>query len=303
MELALQAADFEVLDDAQKDAVLRSLFIALIADGEPSAEELAQFEATVAALPWGKDRAQLQAVTAATVKELAGSDDAGKRALLQRLAAAIPPALREKVILDMASIVAADRVASTVERITIGTFCEVFELDPKATLEKIKARIPASDVAAELGLKLEPADIAALDDDGKLAVLEALACGVLADGRATQVELRVFDDIVKRLPWGMEPAVLTATLDGVGRRIATVTNPADFLVGLAKRLPDQPLREKVFGAIATIVLSEGAVNQREQNTLGAFVLAFSISAERLAAVKRAVTGRSTPPPAPSTTAN
>lgn len=302
MELALEAADVAALDAAQKDAILRSLFIALVADGEPSPEELAQFEQLIAALPWGKERAQLQAVTGATMKQLAQSDDAGKRALLQGLAAAIPPALREKVLLDMAAIVAADRVASTVERTTIGLFCQVFELDPEATLAKIKARIPHSDVAAELGLKLEPADIAALADDGKVAVLEALACGVLADGRATQVELRVFDDLVKRLPWGMEPAVLAATLEGVGRRLASITNPADFLVGLAKRLPDQLLREKVFCAIATIIVAEGAVKPREQQALNAFVLAFSISADRIAEVRRAVSGRSTPP-APSSTAN
>lgn len=303
MELALEANDLAALDEAQQDAVLRSLFIALVADGEPSPEEVAQFEQTIAALPWRKDRAQLQAETAATMKRLAQSDDAGKRALLMSIAAATPPALREKIVLDMAAIVAADRVATTVERNTIGVFCQIFELDPQATIDKIKARIPASDVAAELGLKLQPADIAALDDDGKLAVLEALACGVLADGQASPVELRVFDALVKDLPWGMEPAVLEATLEGVGRRIATLANPADFLVGLAKRLPDQALREKVFCAIATIVVAEGAVNQREQQALAAFVLAFSISSERVAEVRRAVSGRSTPAPAPSTTAN
>ncbi|HUQ03366.1 MAG TPA: hypothetical protein VM261_12775 [Kofleriaceae bacterium] len=39
------------MSQAQKDAVLTSLFVALIADGEPSTEELAQFEHSVSSSP------------------------------------------------------------------------------------------------------------------------------------------------------------------------------------------------------------------------------------------------------------
>src|SRR5262245_838497 len=211
MQLALEASDLNALNDAQKDAVLSSLFIALIADGEPSSEELAQFEQNIATLPWGKDRAQLQGVTRATLERLKQANDQGKFAIVRELAANIPgDALREKVILDMASIVAADRVARMVERQTIGAFIVAFGLDPNRMMEKIKARIPASDVAAEQHVKLESADIAALNDSQKLAVLEALVTGVLADGKAQQIELASFDHVVAGLPWGMERAVLEA---------------------------------------------------------------------------------------------
>src|SRR5512146_1542191 len=103
MVMALEAADLNALSDSQKDAVLQSLFIALIADGEPSAEELAQFEQNIAALPWGKSREQLQSVTRALVERLQKSSDEAKGAFVKELAAAIPSELREKVVLDMAS--------------------------------------------------------------------------------------------------------------------------------------------------------------------------------------------------------
>ena len=300
MQLALDVSDLDALSQPQKDAVLTSLFIALIADGDPSAEELAQFEQSVAALPWGKDRAQLQLLTRATVERLRTSNDDGKRAFMKELADHIPgAALREKVVFDMAAILAADQVATGGERSTIGAFIMAFGLEPQAVMEKIKARLPDVDKAATLGVKLEPADIAALDDTQKVAVLEALVTGILADGRATQVELGWFQNVVVRLPWGMEPPVLDATIKGVAQRIAALKAPPeinDFIVGLAARLPSQPLREKVLYTVATIMSAERALNDLEKNTLGALVLAFGITSDRVRIIKEAVTGRSTPTP-------
>ncbi len=296
--MALEPSDLSGLSDAEKDAVLQSMFIALIGDGEPSAEEVAQFEQGIAALPWGKDKTELQALTRATVERLQKSSDAEKVAFLRELGAKVPAALREKVIFDLAAIVAADRVATLVERQTIGAFIVAFGLDPRTTLEKIKSRIPQSDVAAEQHLKLEPADIAALDDAQKLGVLEALVAAVLADGKAAQIELAAFDHIVAKLPWGMEKPVLEAEIKGVAQRIASLqsaTDVSDFIIGMASRLPSQTLREKVFYTVATIILADGVVSKREENTLGALVFAFGITSERLAAIKLAVTGRSTPP--------
>ena len=65
---------------------------------------------------------------------------------------------------------------------------------------------------------------------------------------------------------------------------------------MASRLPSQPLREKVFYTVATIMFADGEISKLEQNTLGALVFAFGITSERLAAIKLAVTGRSSPPP-------
>ena len=298
MQLALEAADLNALNESQKDAVLQSLFIALISDGEPSAEELAQFEQEVAALPWGKSREQLQGVTRGTIERLQKSNDQAKAEFLKELAAAIPQALREKVVLDMASIVAADRVATMAERQTMGAFMMVFGLDPNVMMEKIMARVPRSDVAAEQHVKLEAADIEGLDDTQKLAVLEALVTAVLADGAATQIELATFDRAVGALPWGMEREILEAEIKGVAQRISSFKSPteiSDFIIGMAARLPSQPLREKVFYTVATIMFADGEISKLEQNTLGALVFAFGITSERLAAIKLAVTGRSTPP--------
>lgn len=301
MELALQASDLAALDEAQKEAILQALFIALIADGEPSTQELAQFEQSIASLPWGKDKAQLQSVTRATLAQVQKVGHGGKAAFVKELAAKVPEALREKVVFDMAAIVAADRVASIVERQVVGAFVVSFGLDPAATMEKIKARIPASDVAAEQHVKLEPEDIEALDDTQKLAVLEALVAAVLADGKRAGIGAAAFEHIISKLPWGMERAVLDAQVTGVAQRIASFASPtdvSDFVVRMASRLPSQALREKVFYTVATIVFADGVVSKTEENVLGALVFAFGITSDRLAAIRLAVTGRSPPPASP-----
>lgn len=298
MQLALEVSDLAALSQPQKDAVLTSLFVALIADGDPSPEELAQFERAIAELPWAKDRAELQQLTRATVERIRASNDDGKRAFLQELADQIPAAIREKVIFDMAAIVAADQVATGAERSNIGAFVFAFGLDPQATMEKIKARLPTTDRAATLGVKLEAADVAPLDDAQKLAILEALLAGMLADGRVTAVELGWFRAAVARLPWGMEPPVLDATIKGAADRVSSLASPAavtDFFAGLAARLPSQPLREKVVYTVATIMAAEQGLNDLEKNTLGALILAFNITSDRVQLIKEAVTGHATPP--------
>ncbi|HUQ03365.1 MAG TPA: hypothetical protein VM261_12770 [Kofleriaceae bacterium] len=48
----------------------------------------------------------------------------------------------------MASVLAADQVATGAERSTIGAFITTFGLDPQPVMAKIKARLPDVDKAA-----------------------------------------------------------------------------------------------------------------------------------------------------------
>lgn len=149
-------------------------------------------------------------------------------------------------------------------------------------------------------MKLEAADLMAMDDSQKSAVLEALVAGVLADGKVTPDEVRRFDEVVLPLPWGMEPAVLDALVKGTQKRVAGLKSAADiqdFVASLAARLQGQPLREKVVFTMATVMAADNEVNQLERNVIGLFVLAFGISSERTRAIKEAVTGKASPPPA------
>lgn len=130
-------------------------------------------------------------------------------------------------------------------------------------------------------------------DPERVALLEALVTGVLADGKVTPGEVRRFDQIVLGLPWGMEPPVLDALVKGTQQRVQALKTPADlmdFVASLAARLPTPALRDKVIATMATVMAADGDVNQLEKNVIGVFVLAFGITSERFAAIKAYVTG-------------
>lgn len=151
-------------------------------------------------------------------------------------------------------------------------------------------------------MKLEPADLKAMDDGMKVAVLEALVTGVLADGKVTPEEVLHFDRVIGELPWGMERPVIEALVRGTQQRVSAMKTPPemlDFIVGMAARIPTPALREKIIYTMCSVMIADGDVNTLERNVIGVFVLAFGITTERLAAIKSALTG-TVVQPAPST---
>ena len=142
-----------------------------------------------------------------------------------------------------------------------------------------------------MGMKLDAADFSAMDDAQRLAVLEALVVGVIADGQINADETRRFDEIVLGLPWGFDRAVLGAMIQGAHERLAglkTAVDIHDYLVSLAKRLPSEAVREKVIFTMATLMSSDGDFNRAEKNVVGAFVMAFGIPSDRVVAITEAL---------------
>ncbi len=140
-------------------------------------------------------------------------------------------------------------------------------------------------------MHLDESDFAAMDDAQRLAVLEAMVVGMIADGKVTAAEERRFDEIVLGLPWGVERGVLVAMIAGARERLGSLKTPAEvhaYVETLATRLPSQPLREKVVFTMATIMFSDGEQVQAEKNVLGLFVVAFGITRERAAAIRAAL---------------
>lgn len=140
-------------------------------------------------------------------------------------------------------------------------------------------------------MQLEASDFAALDDSGKLAVLEALMLVVYADGKVTPDEIRRFDGIVTALPWGVGQDVLKALLQGANQRMATLTTPvaiSDFVSNLATRLPGATLREKVLYTMAMMAAADDVMHPFERNLLGLCVVSFNITSDRVKAIRAAV---------------
>ena len=140
-------------------------------------------------------------------------------------------------------------------------------------------------------MHLDATDFAAMDDAQRLAVLEAMVVGMIADNKITPAEERRFDEIVLGLPWGVERAVLAAMIAGARGRLAALKTPDevhDYVEALASRLPSQTLREKVVFTMATLMFSDGEQVQAEKKVLGLFVVAFGITSDRAAAIREAL---------------
>ncbi|MEO8700939.1 MAG: TerB family tellurite resistance protein [Kofleriaceae bacterium] len=155
-------------------------------------------------------------------------------------------------------------------------------------------------------MHLDGTDFAALDDNQRLAVLETMIVGMVADDKVTPAEVRRFDEIVLGLPWGVEHDVLVSMIKGAKDRVLAVKTPAqinDFVLGLAARLPDPKLRDKVIFTMATLMFSDGDIAKVEQNVLGLFVVAFGITSDRVGAIREALRLPAATPPPPPTTAN
>jgi len=155
-------------------------------------------------------------------------------------------------------------------------------------------------------MQLDGSDFAGMDDSQRLAALETLVIGLIADGKVIPAEIRRFDEIVLALPWGVEREVLVGMIKGARDRLTALKSQAeihDYVAGLATRLPSPALRDKVVFTMATLMLSDGEIDQLEKNVLGLFVIAFGITSDRLAAIKGAL--HLGPPPAspPPTTTN
>ena len=140
-------------------------------------------------------------------------------------------------------------------------------------------------------MKLEASDFAALDDAGKLAVVETLMLVVYADGKVMPDEVRRFDALVSALPWGVSPEVLKALIAGANQRMQSLSTPiaiSDFVANLATRLVGAELREKVLFTMATMAEADGVMHPFERNLLGLFVVSFNLTSDRVTAIKDAV---------------
>jgi uncharacterized tellurite resistance protein B-like protein len=141
-----------------------------------------------------------------------------------------------------------------------------------------------------VSLHLDASDFSAMDDTQRVAVLEAMIAGMIADDRITPAEARRFDEIVLALPWGVDHAVLTAMIEGAKDRLVALKKEEvqAYVEALAAKLPSPELRDKVVFTMATLMLADGELAQIEKNVLGLFVLSFGISAERALQIREAL---------------
>ncbi len=140
MNIELAPDDLYSLSDPQRAAVLNSLYAALFADGHPDHAEISVFVEAISRLPWNYPLDALMA-KANELQAWMDSVDRDTRAeFMRHTAENVPMELREKLVLTMIAITAADRLITEDEWTRMASFIKQFQLTP-IQIELIRRRI------------------------------------------------------------------------------------------------------------------------------------------------------------------
>jgi len=140
MNIELTPQDLVTLSDPQRAAVLNSLYAALFADGHPEQAEIAAFVEAISRLPWNYPLDALMAKATELQVWMDTVDKDTRTAFMRDTAANVPVELREKLVLTMIAIAAADRRITEDEWNRMAAFIKQFQLSP-IQIELIRRKI------------------------------------------------------------------------------------------------------------------------------------------------------------------
>ena len=140
MNIELTPQDLFALSDPQRAAILNSLYTALFADGHPEQAEVAAFVETISRLPWNYPLDALMAKANELQVWMANVDRDTRVAFMRDTAANVPVELREKLVMTMIAIAAADRKITQDEWARMASFIKEFQLSPMQ-IEFIRQKI------------------------------------------------------------------------------------------------------------------------------------------------------------------
>jgi hypothetical protein len=140
MNIELTPQDLHSLSDHQRGAVLNSLYAALFADGHPEQAEVSAFVDAISRLPWNYPLDALLAKANELQTWMASVDKDTRTAFVRDTAANVPVELRERLVMTMIAITAADRRVTEDEWNRMTTFIKQFQLSP-VQIELIRRKI------------------------------------------------------------------------------------------------------------------------------------------------------------------
>lgn len=140
MNIELTPQDLYSLSDVQRGAVLNSLYAALLADGHPEQAEVSAFVETIGRLPWNYPLDALLAKANELQTWMDRVDKDTRTAFMRDTAANVPVEIRERLVLTMIAIAAADRRISEDEWNRMASFIKHFQLSPMQ-IELIRRKI------------------------------------------------------------------------------------------------------------------------------------------------------------------
>jgi uncharacterized tellurite resistance protein B-like protein len=140
MNIELTPQDLFTLSDPQRAAVLNSLYAALFADGHPEQAEVSAFIEAISRLPWNYPIDALMAKANELQAWMEKVDRDTRTEFMRQTAENVPVELREKLVLTMIAIAAADRRITEDEWTRMASFIKQFQLTP-IQIELIRRKI------------------------------------------------------------------------------------------------------------------------------------------------------------------
>lgn len=152
MTMHLTAEDFGKLDETQRNAILETMVIGLIADNKVNPAEVRRFDELVLGLPWGVAQPILVSmITGARNRLVALKTPVEFQDYLVTVAKRIPTdEMREKAVFTMATIMFSDGHLDKLEKSILDLFVIAFGITSdrvsaiKAALHILPPSIPAS---------------------------------------------------------------------------------------------------------------------------------------------------------------
>lgn len=133
-----------------------------------------------------------------------------------------------------------------------------------------------------------PDDVATLQLEQKIAVMDSLMVAVIADGQAVESETEQFDREVEAIEWGMTRADLMSHLVKARARVMGLSGgdeAVELFRAVAARITDAGLREKVFRAMGAIMFADGDMASAELSVLKGYATIFELTQVRYELIK------------------
>ena len=136
-------------------------------------------------------------------------------------------------------------------------------------------------------------DVKGLNDDQISAVFDALVAAAWADGNVSQVEKDSFEAALTKLPWNKPQDELIKMIEASVGKVAAVKDRdgvMKFISGVADRLTDQNMREKVLYTMGVITFADKDMSDSEKNVMKAFTELFKIPMDKAKDIAIAIRG-------------
>jgi hypothetical protein len=150
---------------------------------------------------------------------------------------------------------------------------------------------PPTEEEATMSFRFTADDMNKLTDAQKDMIIDVVVGGILADGKIEKAEEAMFEQELRKVPWGRSEEVMVEKIKSAVMRVNGLNSPekaVDFVKTAVATLPDQSVREKTFAMMARMMYSDANMTENEGTVLMVFADQFQIPMETVQKIGTAV---------------